>query len=144
MIVLLIIILAVTTINTGQTDVEIISYDELVSGITNNTVEELNVDIDRYKVEGKLSDGTEFVSIVIPSSFTEFVNNHIQSGGEIDISYMEPEQTPWWVTILPTLFLVVLMVVFFLMFTQQSGGERRARRDSRLLEVSCKISGAWS
>ncbi|SHF04204.1 ATP-dependent zinc metalloprotease FtsH [Alkalibacter saccharofermentans] len=122
MIVLLIIILAVTTINTGQSDVDIISYDELVTGITNNSVEEINVNIDRYKVEGTMNDGTEFISIVIPSSFTEFINGHIQGGGEINISYLEPEQTPWWVTILPTLFLVVLMVVFFLMFTQQSGG----------------------
>ncbi|NTW70775.1 MAG: ATP-dependent metallopeptidase FtsH/Yme1/Tma family protein [Eubacteriaceae bacterium] len=122
MIVLLIIILAVTTLNTGQTDTKVISYDELITGITDNKIEKITVDIDKYKVDGEYKDGTQFISIVIPTPFNEFINQHIQSGGAVDISIKEPEQTPWWVTILPTLFLVVLMVVFFMMFTQQSGG----------------------
>ncbi|HCX65805.1 MAG TPA: cell division protein FtsH [Eubacteriaceae bacterium] len=122
LIVLFIIVLAVTTLNTGQNDVEVISYDELINGVQQNQIEELQVNIDEYVVQGTFNDGTDFTSVVIPNSFAEVVDQHIASGGEIDISYKEPEQTPWWFAILPTLFLVVIMVVFFLMFTQQSGG----------------------
>lgn len=122
LIVLLIIILAVTTISPKQSDVEVIPYDELIAGIKDDRFEEINVNIDQYKASGTLKDGTEFVSVIIPSSFAEFLNSYIDAGGEVSISYVEPEQTPWWFTLIPTLFLVVLMVVFFLMFTQQSGG----------------------
>ncbi|MBF7096916.1 ATP-dependent zinc metalloprotease FtsH [Alkalibacter mobilis] len=122
LIVLLIIILAVTTINPSQTDIKIISYDELIASMADDKIEEMNVNIDQYKATGTLTDGTEFTSVIIPGTFSEYINDYIQSGGEINVSYVEPQQTPWWVTLLPTLFIVVLMVVFFMMFTQQSGG----------------------
>ncbi|QSX09674.1 ATP-dependent zinc metalloprotease FtsH [Alkalibacter rhizosphaerae] len=122
LIVLLIIILAVTTISPNETDVEVLTYDQLIAGVQEDRFDEINVNIDQYKASGTLKDGSEFVSVIIPSSFAEFVNTYIEGGGEVNLTYVEPEQTPWWFTLIPTLFLVVLMVVFFLMFTQQSGG----------------------
>jgi cell division protease FtsH len=122
LIVLLIIILAVTTFNPKQPDIKVLTYNELIAGVKEDKFEELNVNIDQYKASGTFKDGSEFISVIIPSSFAEFINTHIESGGKVNFSYVEPEQTPWWFTLIPTVFLVIMMVVFFMMFTQQSGG----------------------
>jgi len=144
-VVILIIIAAVlTNINTGRDVPKTISYSELISGISNKSVSELTVDIDKYIVSGSYTSGAKFQSVVLPGSFTEFLNGYLEDGGDIKAEYKQPEQAPWWFTILPSLFLIVIMVVFFMMFTQQSGsgggkvmsfGKSKARLHTPIKEV---------
>ena len=121
LVVLILIATLLTNIKPGQNIPTTLTYSELLSGIEDESISELTVDIDKYIVSGKLNDGKDFQSIVLPSSFTTFLNDYLQEGGTVKADFKQPEQAPWWFTILPSVFLIIIMVVFFLMFTQQSG-----------------------
>jgi len=121
LVILIIIAVVLTAFNTGQDEPKTISYSELISGISNKSVSELTVDIDKYIVSGSYENGKKFQSVVLPGGFSDFLNGYLEDGGVVKAKYKQPEQAPWWFTILPSLFLIVIMVVFFMMFTQQSG-----------------------
>lgn len=121
LVVLILIATLLTNIKPGQNIPTTLTYSELLSGIEDESISELTVDIDKYIVSGKLNDGKDFQSIVLPSSFTTFLNDYLQEGGTVKADFKQPEQAPWWFAILPSVFLIIIMVVFFLMFTQQSG-----------------------
>lgn len=121
LVVLILIAALLTNIKPGQNLPTTLTYSELLSGIADESIKELKVDIDKYIVSGKLSNGKDFQSVVLPSSFTTFLNDYLEEGGTVKAEFKQPEQAPWWFTILPSVFLIIIMVVFFLMFTQQSG-----------------------
>lgn len=121
LVVLILIATLLTNIKPGQNLPTTLTYSELLSGIKDESISELTVDIDKYVVSGKLSSGKDFQSVVLPSSFTTFLNDYLEEGGPVKADFKQPEQAPWWFTILPSIFLIIIMVVFFLMFTQQSG-----------------------
>lgn len=121
MVLLVIIAVLLSTFRPGKESPEIISYSDLVTGITNESVEDLTVDTVKYIVSGTYKSGEKFQAVVMPGSFMEFLNNYYEAGGTVESEVVKPEQPPWWFSILPSLFLIVIMVVFFMMFTQQSG-----------------------
>ncbi len=46
--------------------------------------------------------------------------------GKIELDYQPPAETPWWLSILPTLIMVVVFVFFWMFFLNQSGGGGKA------------------
>jgi cell division protease FtsH len=101
-----------------------IDYTELVYQLENKNVISINF-IDN-NVEGKLKDGTQFVSyipdVVIFSSFYDRYLAEQVEKGQIEMSGEPEPGTPWFIQALPTIFTILIFVVFWFVFMQQSQG----------------------
>lgn len=123
LVVLLIIALVLAYIHPGQDSIKTITYSQLINGMNNNTIKDIELNMDKYLVTGDYANGQKFQAVVLPSAVSQYYNDHQGDEGlsEINFSYKAPENN-WWLSILPTLLILIVMIVFFLMFTQQSGG----------------------
>ncbi|MFZ7130999.1 MAG: ATP-dependent zinc metalloprotease FtsH [Eubacteriales bacterium] len=123
LIVLVIIALVLATIHPGQDGTKTITYSELINGVNNNTIKDMELNMDKYIVTGTYVNGEKFQAVVLPSAINDYITEHQGTEGAVTIKYsVKAPENNWWVTLLPTLLLFVVMIVFFLMFTQQSGG----------------------
>ncbi|MCR1899046.1 ATP-dependent zinc metalloprotease FtsH [Irregularibacter muris] len=123
LIILIIIVAMVQLFGTKAADIKTLRYDEVLKNIQAGNVKEMT--IDQYSVEGKLTNGTQFEGVIPPQAiFIQLPEVHeaIKAGTIQQTEVEAPAQSPWWASILPSLFLVLLVVVFFFIFTQQSQG----------------------
>ena len=78
------------------------------------------------KISGTLSDGTVFKSYVpeiMGNSFGDYVFNLAkEEGATVSIEGIPPVETPWFVDILPSVFMILIFVVFWFVFMQNSQG----------------------
>lgn len=110
----------VTMYGMQTTQVQSFDYARLVREINNNNVS--SITIADNVITGELKDGTSFQSNIINAvSFDTFLQPYIISG---QIKYVEPKNTnpPWWLQMLPTIFMIVIFVVFWFLIMQQSQG----------------------
>jgi cell division protease FtsH len=76
-------------------------------------------------INGKLKDGTQFTvmlpEVMIYNFYDNYLKNRVENK-EIVLSD-EPEPTePWFISALPTIFLIIIIAVFWFTFMQQSQG----------------------
>ncbi len=120
-ILIIIAIYAIVTMYGMQTmDVKDFDYARLVREINNNNVS--SITLADNVVTGELKDGTSFQSTIInQESFDTFLQPYIVNG---QIKYVEPKNTnpPWWMQMLPTIFMIAIFVVFWYLIMQQSQG----------------------
>ncbi len=110
----------VTMYGMQATEVKEFDYARLVREINNNNVN--SITIADNVVNGELKDGTSFQSTIInQQSFDSFIQPYIVNG---QIKYVEPKNTnpPWWIQMLPTVFMIAVFVIFWFMIMQQSQG----------------------
>lgn len=97
-----------------------ISYSELIQKIDKNQVKDIKL-VDN-NVSGELKNGKSFVSYVPDvSTFVKKVQPLVDEG-KLDLDAEPKPTTPWWTSILPSVFLVVLFVAAWYFFIQQSQG----------------------
>jgi cell division protease FtsH len=73
-------------------------------------------------VKGVFKNGTEFESSVPDiTNFMSFVDPYILEG-KLDFKYEPQVGPPWWVQMLPSLFLVGVLILFWYIFMQQAQG----------------------
>ena len=112
-----------------------ISYSDLVQEINKGNVTEMTIS-DRtveitLKHEGDvLPDAYKRVAS-IPSIGILYENAGVQIQAQIDAGTLKlntpaPEQLPWWVSFLPTLFTVGIFIAFWIIFMRQSQGGGKA------------------
>ncbi len=99
----------------------------LINAVEQKGILELSI-LENNVVKGQLKDGSTFethVPRMIASPFGNELYNAIKDSG-IKLDSQAPISTPWFVDILPTVFLVILLVVFWFVFMQntQGGGSR--------------------
>ena len=101
-----------------------LEFGDLVSSINNKEVTVLEITNNIAKI--KLKDGKE-AECYIPS--TDVLYYHVGENlkqqiadGTIEYKTPEPPTPPWWVSMLPTLFLIIVMVGFWIFFMRQSQG----------------------
>ncbi|WP_275266284.1 ATP-dependent zinc metalloprotease FtsH [Calorimonas adulescens] len=120
-ILIIIAIYAIVSMYGMQTSqVENFDYARLIREINSNNVS--SITISGNMVSGELKNGTSFQSNIInEESFDQFIQPYIVSG---QIKYVEPKNTnpPWWIQMLPTIFMIVIFVVFWFLIMQQSQG----------------------
>ena len=110
----------VTMYGMQATEVKEFDYARLVREINNNNVN--SITIADNVVNGELKDGTSFQSTIInQQNFDSFIQPYIVNG---QIKYVEPKNTnpPWWIQMLPTVFMIAVFVIFWFMIMQQSQG----------------------
>ncbi|MBE3579896.1 MAG: ATP-dependent zinc metalloprotease FtsH [Caldanaerobacter subterraneus] len=97
-----------------------IDYGELVRYINANQIK--SITLSGNQVKGVFKNGTEFESSVPDiTNFMSFVDHYILEG-KLDFKYEPQVGPPWWVQMLPSLFLVGVLILFWYIFMQQAQG----------------------
>lgn len=99
-----------------------INYTELIQLIDKNQVK--NIKMVDNNISGTLKDGRNFVSYVPEVAgplFIEKIQPKVDKG-ELTFDAEPRPQTPWWSSILPSVFLVLFFIVAWYFFMQQSQG----------------------
>jgi len=97
-----------------------IDYGELIRYINSNQVK--SITLAGNEVKGTLKNGTEFKSSIPDvTNFMNFVNPYILEG-KLDFKNEPQVGPPWWVQMLPSLFLIIVLVIFWYIFMQQAQG----------------------
>jgi cell division protease FtsH len=101
-----------------------IDFTQLLSEIQEGNVS--TVDMAENRISGTLSDGTQFEAYIpemMGDSFGDYVFNLAQEeGAVITLEGIPPIETPWFVDILPSVFMILIFVVFWFVFMQNSQG----------------------
>ena len=105
------------------------TYNDLYREIVSENVQSLTV-VDRTAT-AILKNGTGMeVSIPPLEQFYDDLGDVLQKQmdeGKIDkVDYQPPAETPWWISMLPTIIMIVIFVFFWLSFINQSGGGGKA------------------
>ncbi|SKC91119.1 ATP-dependent zinc metalloprotease FtsH [Maledivibacter halophilus] len=124
-ILIFIIILMIVQFYTKQPEqVDEISFSELTINLENNNVKEIHLINNR--VQGVLKgEGGKFTSYIPQAinteAFTEsYIFPAIKEG--LKLTGEPPAGTPWFIDILPSVFMILIFVVFWFVFMQQSQG----------------------
>jgi cell division protease FtsH len=99
-----------------------VNFSRLLGYLNEQQISEVKVtDND---VEGKLLDGTLFKSHVpemMSQSFGDKLLEH-SNQGELTLVGVPPVTTPWFIDMLPSVFMILILVVFWFVFMQNSQG----------------------
>lgn len=100
-----------------------IDVTELVRRLNNDEVESI---VESGNVlSGKFKDGTQF-SVVLPQNMADtFYHDYLKDkvdNEEIRYVAEQPPSEPWFISALPTIFLILIIVAFWFTFMQQSQG----------------------
>ncbi len=99
-------------------------YSDLVNMIRQGQVKELQVV--EAEATAVLADNTK-ITVVTPGyagiylSVGEDIERQI-AAGTLRVSTPEPAAPPWWLSFLPTLFLIAVMIFFWIIFMKQAQG----------------------
>ncbi|MDP9751600.1 ATP-dependent zinc metalloprotease FtsH [Thermoanaerobacter pentosaceus] len=97
-----------------------IDYGQLIKYINANQVK--SITLVGNDVKGVLKNGTEFKSRVPDvTNFMNFVNPYILQG-KLDFKSEPQVGPPWWIQMLPSLFLIIIFIIFWYIFMQQAQG----------------------
>ncbi|MBN2259365.1 MAG: ATP-dependent zinc metalloprotease FtsH [Clostridiales bacterium] len=104
--------------------IELFNFTELLNEIDSGNV--MSIDLADNRISGMLNDGTYFESYipsVMSNSFGDYVFNLAKEKDvAIDLVGVPPVETPWFVDILPSVFMILIFVVFWFVFMQNSQG----------------------
>ncbi len=117
-----VIIAALTWSQTGK-GANTIAFNEFQKEWKNNNITNIKVREDKMLVEGTLSDGKTFITVVPAQRLYQFMTSHPNTG-EIKETYEAPRNTSVWVQMIPTLLLmgVMFFAVWFIFMQQSQGG----------------------
>ena len=105
---------------------EIVEFDftQLISEVQEGNISTINMAENR--ISGTLLDGTSYESYIpemMGDSFGDYVFNlAVEEGAAISLEGIPPLETPWFVDILPSVFMILIFVVFWFVFMQNSQG----------------------
>ena len=123
LLIILLIMFAVRAIGPEVEQVSEMDVTELIRNIRNDNIE-IITSIGNT-MEGELKDGTHFTAIlpmeIREIMYTEYLQEKIENEEIIWVGEQIPE-TPWYITMLPTLVIILIFGVFWFVFMQQSQG----------------------
>lgn len=128
-ILIFIIILMIVQFYTKQPEQEKeLGFSELIINLENNNVEEIHLINNRVKgvLKAEGTEGIKFNSYIPEVMNTEtfaadYIYPAIKNNG-LKLTGEPPAGTPWFIDILPSVFMVLIFVVFWFVFMQQSQG----------------------
>ncbi len=122
------IIMVIFTMYTTWPEAESKTYNDLYKAVMAGEVKSLTVI--EQNATAVLKNG-ETLEVTIPpveqfhNDLGEVLSRQM-SEGKLKLDYQPPEQTPWWLSILPTLIMIIVFVFFWVFFLNQSGGGGKA------------------
>ena len=105
------------------------TYNDLYREIVSENVQSLTV-VDRTAT-AILKNGTGMEVSIPPleqfySDLGDVLKKQMDEGKIDKVDYQPPAETPWWISMLPTIIMIVIFVFFWLSFINQSGGGGKA------------------
>jgi cell division protease FtsH len=119
----LIILMIVQFYGKSPTEIVEINATQLLAEMKNEQVSSINI-VEDASVVGTLKDGTKFETH-IPNMMSDYYGKYLfdkMETGEINIEGTPAVRPPWFIEMLPTIFLILILVVFWLVFMQNSQG----------------------
>ena len=101
--------------------VEPVPYSEFVQYMNNGEVKSVTTYEDN-QAQVELNDGKK-LSVVLPSKtmFIDLYHGLVAEGKGFIYNDTPPTETPWWVSLLPTIAIVVIFILFWVFFLNQAG-----------------------
>lgn len=123
MLLLIIIIFVVGMLGKDVEQVTQIDVTELIVRLDNNEIESITIVGDTLR--GRFRDGNQF-SVLLPEHmknnfYQDYLKEKVDSNQIILSAEHEPSQ-PWFISALPTIFMVLIVLAFWFVFMQQSQG----------------------
>ena len=112
----------------SKEEVTKLKYYEVLEMFENDQIESYTLDLGTGALEAQVKDQKEKLIYTVPnvSVFLDDVDRILEAKGEsaaaLKPDYLPIKQTPWWVSMLPTLLLIGAMVVFWFFMMRQNGG----------------------
>ena len=148
----LFIICCLIVVNTLNTTVNELSYDEFMKSMNNNEITEMSITpktrTETYELTGKLKDYDENESFILqlPMSdefVSKIINNEEKNNFKLTIN-TDPEASSWLLIIINVLPLVLLVGATFWLFTRQIGGNNKSmdfgKSRAKLMEEGTKTT----
>ena len=117
--------------NMNQEEVTKLKYYEVLEMFEDDKIESYTLDLGTGALEAQVKDQKEKLSYTVPnvSVFLSDVEKILEAKGEsaaaLQPDYLPIKQTPWWVSMVPTLVLIGAMAVFWFFMMRQGGGAGR-------------------
>ena len=122
------IIMVIFTMYTSWPQEEVKTYNDLYKEVAAGNVKTLTI-IEQNATAVLKDDKTLEVTIPPIEQFHEDLGETLRKQmdeGTLKLDYQPPAETPWWISILPTIIMVVVFVFFWIFFLNQSGGGGKA------------------
>ncbi len=126
--ILLLLFLASMLYTMNQEEVTKLKYYEVLELFEQGKVEEYTLDLGTGALKAKVEGEEKELEYTVPnvSVFLNDIDSIIEKTGA-DVTAMQPDylpikETPWWVTLLPTILLIGAMIVFWVVMMRQQGG----------------------
>lgn len=123
-IVLLLLMALATVLFTNQPTTSTLKYSQLLSYFDEGKIDNFKIDFGTGDMEFTLKGEEQATAYKLPNIliFREDVDvREYARAHKIEYDYIQPKETPWWITMLPSLFLTGIMVVFWIMMMRQTG-----------------------
>lgn len=119
------IIMVIFTMYLSMPTEDVKTYNDLYSEIVNENVQSLTV-VERTAT-AILKNGTGMEVSIPPmeqfySDLGDILRKQMDEGKIDKVDYQAPAETPWWISILPTVIMIVIFVFFWMFFINQSNG----------------------
>jgi cell division protease FtsH len=110
---------------TPEQEVKEVDYSYFASQIIKGNITDLT--INERSMTGKLEKSDKTIITYAPSildidRLSEEYIDPMMKAGKIDVRSDKPKETPWIVTLLPTIIMVVILIVFWFVFMNQGQG----------------------
>lgn len=122
------IIMVIFTMYTTWPEEEPKTYNDLYKAVMAGDVKSLTI-IEQNATAVLKNDKTLEVTIPPVEQFHSDLGETLRTQmdeGKLKLDYQPPAETPWWISILPTIIMVVVFVFFWIFFVNQSGGGGKA------------------
>lgn len=119
------IIMVIFTMYLSMPTEDVKTYNDLYSEIVNENVQSLTV-VERTAT-AILKNGTGMEVSIPPmeqfyADLGDILRKQMDEGKIDKVDYQAPAETPWWISILPTVIMIVIFVFFWMFFINQSNG----------------------
>jgi len=125
-IILFAVIITILSLFNHQSGPVEVSFSKLVTEINEGKLSEIVIDKETGKLSAKRADDTEIIADipsldVLYEHVGESLVNQINEK-KVEYDVVQPQVMPWWLSMLPSLFLTLIIVGFWIFFIRQSQG----------------------
>ena len=123
LLIVVVIMFLLSTFGKEPQEIKQLDATDLVAHLQDNNVESIHME--GRDIQGRLNDGTQF-NTVLPevmsyTFFSDYLKEDVESE-KIRLSDELPQETPWFISALPTILMLLVFGVFWFVFMQQSQG----------------------
>ncbi|MEA4922974.1 MAG: ATP-dependent zinc metalloprotease FtsH [Eubacteriaceae bacterium] len=120
-----------------QEEVKTVSLSEFTTQLASENISKLNVDNNKMKMTATLKKGVDndgktvkkIEAVYTTSDYVLLDEKYIlpqMEKGELKVTPEAPKETPWYISMLPTVIMIIVLIFFWFMIMNQQGGGGKA------------------